>query len=113
PVGVAFLDADLRYVRVNAALAEMNDFPAEEHIGKRPADVLSEHGARITGYLHHVLDTGEPLTDVEIEWVHRSGVRHRLGSYYPVRRPDGELIGVGAVLVDITARQPSDHTFRF
>jgi PAS domain S-box-containing protein len=113
PVGVAFLDMELRYVRVNDALAEMNGRPAAEHIGLRPSDILTEHGERVTDYLRQVVETGEPLTDVEIEWVARTGTRHRLGSYYPVRRPDGELIGVGAVLVDITERKRSEETFRF
>ena len=37
PVGLALLDTDLRYVRVNPALAAMNGAAAAEHLGRRPA----------------------------------------------------------------------------
>src|SRR5690242_14618521 len=40
PIGIVYLDRDLRYVRVNAALAEMNGAPAEAHLGKTVAEVL-------------------------------------------------------------------------
>src|SRR3954462_15348950 len=44
PVGMAILDSDLRYVHINAALAELNGHGVEEHIGRRleemvPADI--------------------------------------------------------------------------
>lgn len=34
PVGLALVDRDLRYVRVNVVLAEMNGVPAADHIGR-------------------------------------------------------------------------------
>ena len=33
PLGLAFLDRDLRFLRVNEALAHMNQVPAAEHLG--------------------------------------------------------------------------------
>src|SRR4051794_15315549 len=44
PVGLAFLDTELRYVRANAALAEINGIPLEDHIGRRARDVLGANG---------------------------------------------------------------------
>ena len=35
PIGLGFWDRELRYVRLNAALAEMNGVPREAHIGRR------------------------------------------------------------------------------
>src|ERR671933_450836 len=40
PVGIAFFDRDLRYIRVNRALAEINGLAAEEHVGRRLEDVV-------------------------------------------------------------------------
>ena len=34
PVGLAFFDRELRFVRVNQTLAQINGRPAEEHIGR-------------------------------------------------------------------------------
>ena len=40
PVGFALLDLEMRYVRVNEALAEINGVGQEGHIGRRPTEVL-------------------------------------------------------------------------
>jgi PAS domain S-box-containing protein len=114
PVGLFFLDADLRYVRVNEALAEMNGLAADEHLGRRPDEAVPALGGRSIVHLRRVLETGEPAMDVELEWDSPStGRRHRLGSYYPVRRADGELIGVGGVSLDITERKRAERSLRF
>src|SRR3954454_2596903 len=57
PVGLAFLDSDLRYVRANTALAEINAVPLEDHIGRRVSEVLGPEGAGIEAMLRHVLET--------------------------------------------------------
>ena len=38
PVGLAFMDTEFRYVRVNDALAKINGRPAEEHLGRTLRD---------------------------------------------------------------------------
>ena len=72
PVGLAFLDADLRFRRVNQHMAGINGVPADAHLGKRPSellsgieeiDVLEEVGRR-------VLATGEAALDVTSTWAH-------------------------------------------
>src|SRR5206468_520309 len=42
PVGLAFMDANFHYVRVNDALARINGLPADEHFGRSLRDVLGE-----------------------------------------------------------------------
>jgi PAS domain-containing protein len=42
PVGLGFVDTDLRFVRVNAALARINERAVQEHIGRRIEEVLPE-----------------------------------------------------------------------
>ena len=38
--------------------------------------------------------------------------RHWLSSYYPVRADDGEITGVGAVIMDITRQRRADDQLR-
>ena len=40
PVGLAFLDEELRYVRVNGALAELHGVPAQAHVGRTVLEVV-------------------------------------------------------------------------
>src|SRR4051794_7368437 len=108
PVGLAFFDQDLCYMRINEALAEINGVSVEEHLGRSVQDVLPEADQAVVDQIRHVLETGEPLTDVEVQVAtQRDPGRPRLfnASYYPVRGADGEPIGVGAVVNDITERQ--------
>ena len=64
PVGFAFHDNELRFLRINDALAEMNGVPVEEHIGRSPADILPASGRRSRRF-REILRTGLPVIDEE------------------------------------------------
>jgi signal transduction histidine kinase len=112
PVGVAFLDTDLRYVRVNRALAEINNRPIEAHIGRRFRDLEPLMAERHEPLMRAVLQTGQPLKDIEIGGP-RPGAPNQSGawliSYYPVCTPDSRPLGIGAVVLDITERKQAEH----
>ena len=104
PVGLAFWDDELRYRRVNAALAEMNGRTAEEHLGNTPLEMLGPQlGPTVVALLGRVRDEGRPVVDVEVE---DPGPEPRkyLASYYPVPGADGELLGVAGVVRDVSAQ---------
>ena len=63
PVGLAFVDRDLRYVRVNPTLAALHDLPIEAHLGRRVRDVLPAWAARLEPLYQRVLATAEPILD--------------------------------------------------
>jgi len=109
PVGLAFLDTDLRYVRINAALCAINGRPAEEHIGRRIDEVLPELADVLVPIYREVLETGRPVLERELtsELPGSDHVRHVLASWFPVR-VEGEIAGVGAVVIDITARKDAE-----
>ena len=115
PTGLAFWDRELRYVRVNDALAAMNGLSPEAHLGCRVEELLPDIGAQVTEMLRRVLASGEPITDVEVigETPAEPGEeRHWLGSYYSVNGRDGEAIGVGAVLVETTCQARAEEELR-
>ena len=107
PVGTAFWDPELRYRRINPALAAMNGVSIEEHIGRTVEEVLGPLGADICAVLRRVLDTGVPATEVPIVGVLPSDPgteRCWRGSYYPVGDADGRVRGLGGVVVETTAQ---------
>ncbi len=115
PVGIGFWDRDLRFVRVNDALAEINDLPAADHPGKTLGDVKPELAPRLEPLYRQVLETGEPVIHNESTDEHglRLGDRrHWLSSYYPVRTDDGAITGVGAVIMDVTGQRRADERLR-
>jgi PAS domain S-box-containing protein len=108
PVGLGFFDTELHYVRINEALAEMDGVPVDQHIGRALQDVIPEADPEFVAMLQSVAATGEPVTDVEVQLAtQRDPGSPRLfnASYYPVRSAEGEIIGIGAVIADITERQ--------
>ncbi len=112
PVGLGFWDRDLRYVRVNDALAAINELAPEAHVGKTFTEVVPQVAQLIEPVARRVLEQREPVIGLE----HTSGtpgrpddVRYWLASYYPVLAPDGEAIGVGSVVEEITDRRRAEQ----
>lgn len=107
PVGLAYLDRDGRYKRVNETLAAFNGLPLEEHPGRHPAEVVPSLWPRIAPAFNHVLEQGEPVLNQEISGetvATRGEVRHWLVNFYPVRTGP-EVTGVGVVAIDATERR--------
>ena len=107
PVGLAFLDQDLRVVMVNDYLAKVNAIPAEAHIGRTLPELLGERGVAIETPYRQVLATGRPLIEVEDSGdspAEPGVMRHWLCSYYPVYGLKRELVGINAVVLDISER---------
>jgi serine phosphatase RsbU (regulator of sigma subunit)/PAS domain-containing protein len=102
PLGIAFLDLDLRFVRVNEALAQMNQVPAAEHLGRTVGEVTGQH--EIERALREVIRRGEPLLEVDIA-LHG---RRFDASYFAVRDDRGELLAVGKAMIDVTARRRAE-----
>jgi PAS domain S-box-containing protein len=114
PTAIGFWDRDLRYVRVNEALARLNGLPAEEHPGKSLWDVVPDLAGVLEPVYRGVVESGTPLVRHEASTdlgAHRlGGDRHWLSSYFPVKTEDGEVLGVGAVIMEITERKQAEDT---
>jgi two-component system, cell cycle sensor histidine kinase and response regulator CckA len=107
PIGLAFLDENLRYLRVNQALASFNGVPAEAHVGRHISEVLSPATTKqLVPLLAHVLSSREPVTDIELQGsdvIYNRETRYVRVSFYPVQV--GELKGIHAVVEDVTAEK--------
>ncbi len=106
PVGLGFFDRDLRYLRLNPALAEINGLPIEAHLGRTLDEVLPLMPSEVSDALHHVFQSGQSIVNKEVRGAtHKlpNQPRYWLCSYYPVKKEDGTLLGAGAVVTDIDA----------
>jgi PAS domain S-box-containing protein len=108
PVGLAFVDCELRFVRVNETMAGFNGLPIEAHLGRTLAEVLGERANELVGLYSRVVATGEPAHDLQLSGSSMADptvVRHFNVFCTPVHGPGGDLLGVSAVVFDITDRQ--------
>ncbi|WP_175543682.1 PAS domain-containing sensor histidine kinase [Micromonospora pattaloongensis] len=111
PVGFGFVDRDLRVVRANDVLATLGHGTMEEQIGRPLAEVLREGWPLVEPIYRRVLDTGAAVLGLEVAAPTVNDpdqVRSWFMNFYPVR-VDGEIIGVGLVVVDITRRAMAEE----
>ena len=108
PIGFAFHDRDMKYTRINSALAAMAGRSAEEHVGRTPSEVHPEVADLVEPLLREVLATGKSIINVPVARPGRNGSsveQHFLVSFFPVHTPEGSIDGVGAVVLETTDRR--------
>jgi PAS domain S-box-containing protein len=116
PVGLCFVDTNLRYVRINEVLAAMNGRPAWDHIGRTIREVIPDMANEIEALYRRVFDSGEPLIAVELQRPGNAAIRPgRCAdvSLYPLKNEAGSILGFNVVVQDITGRKQAENTLRF
>jgi PAS domain S-box-containing protein len=114
PIGLNVLDRDLRFVRINEQLAEINGLPVEAHLGHTVREVLPDLADTAEALLHPIFETGEPLLNVEIrgETPAQPGVeRVWVESFLPLKDGD-QVIGINTVCEEVTDRMRLEETLR-
>jgi GAF domain-containing protein len=100
PIGLALLDRDMRFLRVNGTFARADGIPPEAHVGHTPMEILPyAPGEEIQAAFRSVVETGEP---VEREMATLAGGPPAAGlkfstSWFPVR-VGGAIAGVGVLV---------------
>jgi len=108
PVGLCFMDTELRVVMVNDYLADINGRAARDHAGRTLPELLGPVGEEFEANYRRVIASGRPLVEIEATGDAPSApgsARHWISSYFPVYGPDHRLMGVNAVVLDITERK--------
>jgi PAS domain S-box-containing protein len=98
PLGVAILDPDLRYVRVNQTYADWSGTTPAEHAGRGVDEVQPGIREQIEPPLKRMLETGDPLVGLETT----TRGRHYRGSHYPIRGAGGRITLIAAIIDDVT-----------
>ena len=108
PIGLCFLDTELRFVRVNERIAQIDGLSAEAHIGRRLSEVVPEVAKSLESVNREALATGVPIMDRELRAATPalpSESRDWQVSAYPLKQPDGTVLGVTIAVSDITERK--------
>lgn len=108
PVGLAVLDTELRYRRVNARMAEMNGAQPAAHIGRTIAELVPSIGPLAKDLAREVLETGQPKLDVEFSGetpLHPGVVRYWREQWAPVKDARGKVIAISVAAEEITEQR--------
>ncbi|WP_405009362.1 SpoIIE family protein phosphatase [Kitasatospora sp. NBC_01539] len=108
PIGMAVYDTDLRFVRLNHALAKINGLTVDEHIGHRVSSLLPGlNSAEIEAVMRQVLTTGRPVVDARSHGRTPGDPRRDRAwsaSYFRLEDSTGRVLGVSSNLIDVTER---------
>jgi PAS domain S-box-containing protein len=111
PIGLAIFDRELRYVRINQRLAEINGIKAEEHIGRTLREIVPTVADENEPLLHSVFATGEALLNLEISGETQAlpGVQRTwIENCYPLKDTTGQIVAINVVVQEITDRKRAE-----
>ncbi|AJT64641.3 hypothetical protein T261_2970 [Streptomyces lydicus] len=112
PMGFTLFGTDLKLLRVNERFATVFGGPAGKYRGGTPHDFLPRPEAeRMTAALARVLETGEPVTEMQLVGaVPGEEDRRRWSvSLYRLHGASGRPIGVAALAADVTGRRRAER----
>jgi len=107
PIGIGFVDRELRFLRINDALAAIHGRSAADHIGKTLREVVPSKAPALEPVLRRIVETGLPVLDREMTGAPEQQ-RTYIANYFPVRTHAGDLTGVGFIVVDVTDRKRAE-----
>jgi len=115
PVGLCLLDRDLRFLRINERLAEMNGIPVAEHLNKTVREALPMIADMAEPSLREVVETGQARFNIEVvgETHARLGVQRTWVEHWlPVKDFAGRVIGINIFVEEITERKQAEEALR-
>ncbi|MGP3982594.1 SpoIIE family protein phosphatase [Streptomyces sp. KR80] len=112
PMGFLLFGTDLKILRANERFAAVFGGTAESHRGRGPFDYLSRGEAeRLTAALQQVLETGSPVTELQLMGSAPGDAERRRWSIHLFRlhSASGKPIGVAALGADVTRRRNAER----
>ncbi|MEW2437487.1 SpoIIE family protein phosphatase [Streptomyces caniferus] len=112
PMGFTLFGTDLKLLRVNERFATVFGGPASKYRGCGPHDFLPRSEAeRMTVALRRVLETGEPVTEMQLVGMAPGEEDRRRWSVslYRLHGASGRPIGVAALAADVTGRRRAER----
>lgn len=114
-VGLAVLDRDLRFVRINRHLAEINGPSVEQHLGRTVREIVPALANEAEPIMRRILETGQPVLDIEIsgETPAQPGVKRSWReNWLPLTDELGQVLGINIVAIEITEHRRVEAALR-
>lgn len=112
PIGLALLDPELRYLRVNQRLAEYNGLDADAHRGRTMAEIAPQSARVVAPLLRHVIAHRQPVLGVEVSATTDAladGDHDWRCSYIPLLDADGAVDAISCFIENIDDRKAQER----
>ena len=102
PVGMALIDRNRRYMKINQQFADLTGAAIDKHVGRTVRDMAPELLDKIDQPMAEVFERGEDIANLEVTMrVANGAIRDFLLDIYPYEE-DGSVRAVGLILKDVT-----------
>lgn len=108
PAGMFITDDQLQFIQFNEKLAELSGQPISAYIGKTVWETEPEMAPIIGPLYEQVLSSNLPILNLEISYpttAQPDMYRDWLASYFPLPGEDGNPIGIGGFILEVTDRK--------
>ncbi|CAN5491587.1 hypothetical protein BH10ACT1_BH10ACT1_03910 [soil metagenome] len=115
PLAVAVVDADLRLLLANEAMAAVTGLPTDRHRGRLLSEVLPGLDGAAAMLAQTVFRSGQPIVDRPVEGMAPAtpgAVRSWSASVYPIDLADGADLGVTLILNETTGQRRAERRLR-
>lgn len=115
PIGLAFFDRQLRFVRVNQTFADLLAIPVSRILGKTLPELMPGAPVQpVQEALSHVFSSGEETRDLEIHGGDPNPARGWtwLLSAYPIRTTPEQVRWAGMIVRDVSERVRAEEALR-
>lgn len=115
PIGLAFVDRNCRFVRVNQVFADLTGTAVTRHLGRTLKDLLpAAVTLEVENAVLRVFSSEEPVRNLEVSEQRGkpSWPRTWLISAYPVRTTPNQVRWVGVIALDASDRKRSEEALR-
>lgn len=104
PMGLCVLDCDLRYLRINKSMAEMNGFSPQEHIGKSIHEIVPDLSQQGEAIAKEIFQTGKAVCmEMNGTTAAQDGaVRTWIEGWYPIKDSSHRIVGINVAALEIT-----------
>ncbi len=101
PIGLCTLDRELKYIRVNKKLAEINGLSADDHIGKTINEISPDIAEQAKDIAQFIFKNGLPVLDFEFSRTYSDGtLRSWNKQWVPLKDIDGNIVGINVSVIE-------------
>jgi PAS domain S-box-containing protein len=115
PVGLAFFDGHLRFVRINQIFANLTEIPLSRHLGRTASELLPADVAQpLEQALESIFETEGTVREIELRGQSaKSNLPWTwLVSFYPIRTVTPQVRWAGIIVRDVTERTRAEEALR-